>query len=107
MAKTSFTVHLDVETAKKIELMKEENPEFSRNALIRLAVQQFRLNKLANDHDDDIYNMDLLELKHLVLHGQVQINAIHKQLNPDWKRKKSLPYHFPHEYRDVKNYSDS
>ena len=33
-------------------------------------------------------------------------NALHKQNNPDWKRKKSLPYHFDDEYAPVANYSE-
>lgn len=112
MAKTSFTVHLDVETAKKIEQMREENPDFSRNALIRLAVKEFRLSSSDSTlsdseisgthwghmHDEKFHPFMIKQFK-------LNFNALHKQLNPDWKRKKSLPYHFPEEYADVKNYS--
>ena len=92
MAKTSFTVHLDQETAQKIERMKEANPDFSRNALIRLAIREYELNK--HHGEGEIY-----QLKH-------HINALHKQNNPDWKRKKSLPYHFEDEYLPITNYTD-
>ena len=96
MAKTSFTVHLDIETAKKIEQMKEKNPDFSRNALIRLAIREYKINgpPILTETEAEIY-----ALKH-------HINALHKQNNPDWKRKKSLPYHFEDEYYDAKNYSE-
>tara|TARA_Y100000401_G_C8322947_1_gene226487 strand:- start:2584 stop:2937 length:354 start_codon:yes stop_codon:yes gene_type:complete len=113
MAKTSFTVHLDAETAQKIEQMKEENPDFSRNALIRLAVKEFPL----GSRQEIDWSTTLLDRPHTHLHDKkyesymirnfkLQINALHKRLNPDWKRKKSLPYHFPEEYNDVANYTE-
>ena len=95
MAKTSFTVHLDQETARKIEQMKEANPDFSRNALIRLAVREYTVIK----EPESELEAEIYKLKH-------HINALHKQNNPDWKRKKSLPYHFEDEYAPISNYTD-
>ena len=107
MAKTSFTVHLDTATAEKIEQMKEQNPTFSRNALIRLAIAEYRLHKGSLDDEDSmVTDMSVAEMKHLILFAQSQINRLHKDIHPDWKRKKSLPYHFPHEYNDVANYTE-
>lgn len=110
MAKTSFTVHLDIETAEKLEQMKEENPDFSRNALIRLAVKEFRLSKDSeNASVDGVKLTEMHEEKYdwyMVRMMKMKINSLHKQINPDWKRKKSLPYHFPEEYHCVKNYSE-
>ena len=92
MAKTSFTVHLSDKEGAKLELMREENPDFSRNALIRLAISEF---ELSNEKSPN-------EINALMRH----INALHKQLNPQWKRKKSLPYHFADEYAPVANYTE-
>ena len=39
-------------------------------------------------------NDKISDVEYTILQLQSQINALHKQLNPDWKRKKSLPYHF-------------
>lgn len=99
MPKTSFTVHLDDESAKKIADLQEINPGFSRNALIRMVIREHKLySPQKNDKISDV--------EYTILQLQSQINALHKQLNPDWKRKKSLPYHFEHEYYDVKNYTE-
>jgi len=88
MAYSSFTVHLPKAEMDKLEQMKAKNPDFSRNALIKLAIME--------------WNTDV----HTENEGMKRrINALHKQLNPDWKRKKSLPYHFDDEYHPVKNYS--
>tara|TARA_Y100001937_G_scaffold102239_1_gene140547 strand:+ start:1050 stop:1391 length:342 start_codon:yes stop_codon:yes gene_type:complete len=103
MAKTSFTVHLDNNTAMKIVKMKAENPDFSRNALIRLAISEYKLmeNRVIKDKTSEITTTKY-EIESLQRH----INALFKQNNPDWKRKKSLPYHFPDEYAAVANYSE-
>lgn len=88
MAYSSFTVHLPKAEMDKLEQMKAKNPDFSRNALIKLAINS--------------WNTDV----HTENEGMKRrINALHKQLNPDWKRKKSLPYHFDDEYLPVRNYS--
>lgn len=94
MAKTSFTVHLDQETAEKVELMKDYNPEFSRNGLIRLAIKEYSIHK----QPETVLEEEIYALKHC-------INALHKQNNPDWKRKKSLPYHYADEYAPILNYT--
>lgn len=103
MAKTSFTVHLDNNTAIKIEKMKEENPDFSRNALIRLAISEY---KLTGDRNKNQQYPTIATSKYEIESLQRHINALFKQINPDWKRKKSLPYHFPDEYAAVANYSE-
>ena len=109
MAKTSFTVHLDEETANKIVEMKEENPQFSRNALIRLAVREYRLRTepLYTDVDSIPKRTQMTEEFdwYMIKDFKLRINALHKQNNPDWKRKRSLPYHFPEEYHDILNYT--
>jgi hypothetical protein len=89
MSYRSFTVHLPNAEVAKLAQMKEDNPDFSRNALIKLAIMSYGSTKDADKED--------------MMH---RINALHKQLNPDWKRKKSLPYHFASEYAPVKNYTD-
>jgi len=96
-AYASFTVHLNQETADKIAEMKEQNPNFSRNALIRLAIMDFRLD---GEYKIDSVESEIYDLKH-------RINALFKQNNPDWKRKKNLPYHFKDEYQDIPNYTES
>ena len=112
MAKTSFTVHLDQQTAEKIVEMKEENPTFSRNALIRLAISEYRIrtideeyNSLEKSSSKKYQDMEDIDIPYMIQDFKMRHNALHKQLNPDWKRKKSLPYHFPHEYDDVANYT--
>lgn len=92
MSYTSFTVHLPQKEMRKLALMQERNPEFSRNALIKLAINN--------------YGWDTADENEVINDLKRQINAVHKQNNPDWKRKKSLPYHFDDEYAPVKNYSD-
>jgi len=89
MPYSSFTVHLPRNEMEKLEQMQLANPDFSRNALIKLAI-----NSYGNEVNDDKEGM------------KRRINALHKQLNPDWKRKKSLPYHFSDEYAPVANYTD-
>lgn len=88
MSYRSFTVHLPEKEMKKLEKMKENNPDFSRNALIKLAINNYGWHKDADKED-----------------MMRRINALHKQLNPDWKRKKTLPYHFEDEYAPVLNYT--
>jgi len=88
MASTGFTVHLPEGEMNKLNEMKKSNPDFSRNALIKLAINSYGSHKDADKED-----------------MMRRINALHKQLNPDWKRKKSLPYHFADEYMDVLNYT--
>ena len=89
MAYSSFTVHLPKKEMMKLDQMKAKNPDFSRNALIKLAIMEW------NPSDNNENNV----LKR-------KINMLHKQLNPDWKRKKSLPFFFEDEYRAQANYSD-
>ena len=89
MATTGFTVHLPEGEMNKLKQMKESNPDFSRNALIKLAINSYSLSP-ATDEDG---------IKR-------HVNALHKQLNPQWKRKKSLPYHFNDEYTPILNYTD-
>lgn len=101
MAKTSFTVHLSDKEGKKLALMKEKNPTFSRNALIRLAIESYNLQDF--DPNSDEVTISSYEYNDLKL----KLNALHKQLNPDWKRKKSLPFHYDHEYNCDPNYYSS
>lgn len=89
MSYTSFTVHLPKEEMNKLKRMQEKNPDFSRNALIKLAIREYGQDKNA-------------QWEQMARH----INALHKQNNPEWKRKKSLPYHFDDEYAPVANYSE-
>jgi len=95
MVKTSFTVHLNEETAERMEEIKQANPDFSRNALIRMCILEYNMCMKGSKTEDT-------EINALKRH----INAFHKQLNPDWKRKKSLPYHFEDEYHHIANYTD-
>jgi len=95
MAKTSFTVHLNEEIAKKMEEIMIANPDFSRNAMIRKCIEEYNLQMKYGNTEDT-------EMNRLKRH----INAFHKQLNPEWKRKKSLPYHFEDEYLPISNYTE-
>lgn len=90
MAKTSFTIHLDVATANKVARIQEAFPDFSRNKIIRMCIEAF----------DDSFEGGDFELNKLKRH----INALFKQINQDWKRKKNLPFHFADEYTDISNY---
>lgn len=89
MSYTSFTIHLPAEEMNKLKDLMGRNPEMSRNALIKMCIREYNSNP----------NAELEGMKR-------RINALHKQNNPDWKRKKSLPYHFEDEYAPVKNYTD-
>ncbi len=89
MSYTSFTIHLPATEMKILETLMEKNPEFSRNALVKMCIREYE-----KDQDDEITGM------------KRRINALFKQNNPDWKRKKNLPYHFNDEYAPVANYTD-
>lgn len=89
MAYSSFTVHLPKAEMNKLEQMKAKNPDFSRNALIKLAIMEWNPNEVSE--------MNNLKRK---------FNSLHKKLDPSWKRKKSLPFFFEDEYRVDANYSD-
>ena len=63
---------------------------FSRNAIIKECINAY----IIEETDQEL---EISSLKRM-------INALHKQLNPDWKRKKSLPYYFEDEYVTHANY---
>lgn len=88
MVTAGFTVHLPEGEMNKLNEMKMANPNLSRNALVKLAINSYSLGPQTDQ--DGIKR---------------HVNALHKQLNPEWKRKKSLPYHFDDEYMDVLNYT--
>jgi len=88
MAKTSFTIHLDPVTANKVARIQEAFPDFSRNKIIRMCIETYSL-------ENGDFELDKLR-RH--------INALFKQINQDWKRKKNLPFHFADEYTDISNY---
>ena len=89
MSYTSFTIHLPAEEMNKLKRLMEENPDFSRNATIKMCIREY-----GKDQDSEIEGM------------KRRINALFKQNNPDWKRKKNLPYHFKDEYVAVANYTE-
>ena len=62
----------------------------SRNAIIKECINAYVLDP--KDKDQEIYEL------------QRHINALHIQLNPDWKRKKSLPFHDEQMYKVIPNY---
>tara|TARA_R100001443_G_scaffold108213_1_gene118505 strand:- start:892 stop:1140 length:249 start_codon:yes stop_codon:yes gene_type:complete len=74
---------------KILNRLVEENPDFSRNAIVKMCIREYQ-----KDQDTEIEGM------------KRRINALFKQNNPDWKRKKSLPYHFSDEYTPVANYTE-
>jgi hypothetical protein len=74
---------------EKLTRLRDENPEFSRNAIIKMCIREY-----GKDQNQEIEDM------------KRRINALFKQNNPDWKRKKNLPYHFADEYIHVANYTD-
>lgn len=63
----------------------------SRNAIIKECINAYVLNK--EGQEQEIYELQRI------------VNALHIQLNPDWKRKKSLPYHDEQLYKIVANYA--
>ena len=63
----------------------------SRNAIIKECINAYVLDK--KDKDQEVYEL------------QRHINALHIQLNPNWKRKKSLPFHDEELYKIVANYA--
>lgn len=90
MAKTSFTIHLDTTSAAKVARIQDAYPDFSRNKIIRMCIEAYDEWGTGGDY----------ELNKLKRH----INALFKQINQDWKRKKNLPFHFADEYTDISNY---
>ena len=89
MSYTSFTIHLPAEEMNKLNKLMEDNPEFSRNAIIKMCIREY-----GPTENEEIEGM------------KRRINALFKHNNPDWKRKKNLPYHFDDEYRVRANYTE-
>ena len=65
---------------------------YSRNAIIKECINAYVLKEDAKDET--------------IRHMQLRINALHKQLNPDWKRKRSLPFHDEQLYKAIPNYHE-
>jgi hypothetical protein len=89
----SFSIHMKDEERKKIDQLMEKYPSMSRNAIVRMAILAFDV-----DPNDEIEGLKAF------------VNALHKQSNPHWKRKKTLPYPIVHgmdEYKEVANYESS
>jgi len=68
----------------------------SRNAIIKECINAYVLKEM---------NMDDKDFRLLCM--EKQINGLHIQLNPDWKRKRSLPFDDKELYAAVPNYSNS
>ena len=64
----------------------------SRNAIIKECINAYVLKE--SDKDNEVYRL------------QRHINALHIQLNPDWKRKRSLPFHDEQLYKAIPNYHE-
>ena len=62
----------------------------SRNAIIKECINAYIIDE--TDRDSEIHQL------------KKWINALFKQKNPDWKRKRNLPFDFIEEYMDVPNY---
>ena len=62
----------------------------SRNAIIKECINTYDLDP--KDRDQEIYEL------------RIHINALYIQANPDWKRKKSLPFHDEELYKPVANF---
>ena len=90
MQKSDFTVHLSPKEMIKMQELHLKFSTYSRNAIIKECINAYVLKEDAKDET--------------IRHMQLRINALHKQLNPDWKRKRSLPFHFPEEYTTISNY---
>ena len=96
MSYTSFTIHLPKNEMQVLESIMSSNPEFSRNGIVKMCIREYA------NRTNPILTTSFEEIEALKRH----INALHKQNNPDWKRKKTLPYHFEDEYAPIKNYTD-
>jgi hypothetical protein len=94
MQKSDFTVHLSPKEMIKMAELTLKFSTLSRNAIIKECINAYVLEELKTDEKD---------FKILCL--ETQVNALHIQLNPDWKRKKSLPFPDPRLYVDISNYS--
>ena len=74
MPYTSFTIHLPKNEMNKLNMIMQNNPEFSRNAIVKMCIREY-----GQTENDEIEGM------------KRRINALFKQNNPEWKRKKNLP----------------
>jgi len=91
MQKSDFTVHLSPkEMIKRAELTWKFST-LSRNAIIKECINAYVVEE--KNRDNELYGL------------QRQINALHIQLNPEWKRKRSLPFDDKELYAAVPNYS--
>ena len=90
MQKSDFTVHLSPKEMIKMQELHLKFSTHSRNAIIKECINAYIIEE--TDHDLEINTL------------KRKLNMLFNQLNPDWKRKKSLPYHFDDEYITQANY---